>query len=423
MSNFDFFILLGENMGIFILSLAIALSVYIWLGKKLSSSWMNPVKFNIFTSGIGIGVALFLFLIGEIATYTFLYVLLSSIVFWSLLIICYSNNQRIIYISFLKEQYFANRLFIIIYILNICGTLLSYKLFGIPIFNENSRLAVYVDSGGWGLIDRVNPMMFTYIIFYILSQYENKKYSFLRICLLLSPLVIFGILSGSRSSFISYIFCYWAVKTFYIGKEPILSHYKKVLFPFIFISLMTFFIQRGDAFLAIVGFCERVVACGDLYWMALCNNTWESVSIQDPIKYIFIGFLAPFRIMNAAFAETPIGYQLTSLVYNGYDKMTGPVALFPVSSLILFGYKGGLFFTALQALFTAFSFRCTYIRSNSIILCALSYYLFLTVIPFMGDCAASMRGLFDIIINLCFVFLLLLLIALYTFVKNGFNQK
>lgn len=419
MTNFDFFILLGENIWIFLLSLAIALSVYIWIGKKISSSWMNPIKFNIFTAGIGMSVALFLFFIGEIANDVFFYVVLSSILFWSLLIRYYSNNQRVVYITFSKEPYFANRLFMILYILNISLTLFSYKMFGIPIFNENSRLAVYVGSGGWGLINRVTPMMSTYIIFYVLSQYNDKKYSFSKICWLLIPLIIFGILSGSRSSFISYIFCYWAVKTFYIGKEPLLSNYKKVLLPFILISIITFFIQRADVLWAIIAFFERIVACGDLYWMALCNDTWESVSIQNPIKYILIGLLGPFRIMDVTFAETPIGYQLTSLVYNGYDKMTGPVALFPVSSMILFGYVGGLVFTVLQALFAAFSFRLTYIKSNSIIMCVLSYYIFINIIPFMGDCAASMGGIFDIIVNICFVFLLLLIIALYTYIKNG----
>lgn len=391
----------------------LAMIIYIFIANRLASSWMNPLKFNILTAGIGVGVAIFLFYTGYASCNTFIYILVSSFLFWAVFIIMYSNKQRIVSINIKRERFFADRLFWILYILYISLTLFSYKQFGVPIFNDDSRLAVYVNSGGFGIIQRLQSVMNTYSIFYLLCLYYDHRCTRLKLLLLLFPLVIIGVLSGSRSSFLVFIFAYWGIKTFYFGDEPKLAKYKSLLIPFVAISVITFFMQSGNFTLAITSFVERVIACGDLYWQALPDESWKSVEVKEPIRFVFMGLLGPLRILDASQMEVPIGYQLTDLTYPGLNKMTGPVALFPVGSLIFFGYVGGLFFTLIQAFLAALAYRLIYVKSNSVIICAVCYYMFVELMPWLGDASAGMGAVFNILLNLFFVTILLLMIALF----------
>lgn len=412
MTSFDFFNLLGENILSFVFSMISAIMIYTFIANKIATSWMNPLKFNVFTAGIGIGVVFFLFFTGNISFITFAYVLLSSFLFWGIFLFIFKGKQRNVSINLIKERFYADRLFWVLYILYISLTLFSYKKFGIPLFNDDSRLAVYAGSGGFGLIQRLQTVMNMYSVFYLFCLYCDRRCTWLKLLILFSPIILVGVLSGSRSSFLIFIFAYWGAKTFYSGNEPKLSQYKKLLIPFLAISIVTFFLQSGTLVSAITGFGERIVACGDLYWQALPDESWQLVKVEDPIKFVLTGLLGPLRIIDASQMETPIGFQLTDITYPGLNKMTGPVALFPVSSLIFYGYIGGFFFTAVQALLAALAFRLVYIKSNSIIICAIGYYMFTELIPWLGDAAAAMSTLFNVLVSLILVFIILLFIGM-----------
>lgn len=411
MTGFDFFNLLGENILSFVFSMILAIMIYTFIANKIATSWMNPLKFNVFTAGIGIGVVIFLFFTGNISFITFAYVLLSSCLFWSIFIFIFNGKQRSLSINIMKERFYADRLFWVLYVLYISLTLFSYKKFGIPLFNDDSRLAVYTGSGGFGLIQRLQTVMNMYSVFYLFCLYYNRRCTWLKLLILFSPIIFIGILSGSRSSFLIFIFAYWGAKTFYLGNEPKLSQYKRLLVPFLVISIVTFFLQSGDLSSAVTSFGERIVACGDLYWQALPYESWKLVKVEEPVKFIFTGLLGPLRLIDVSQIEAPIGFQLTDITYPGLNRMTGPVTLFPVGSLIFYGYIGGLFFTAVQALFASFAFRIVYVKSNSIIVCAISYYMFTELIPWLGDAAAAMSSLFNILVSLILVFIILLFIG------------
>jgi len=418
MSGFDFFELLSVNILLFIIISIGTIWLYLRIANKLASSWMNPIKFNVFTAGIGMSVVLFLVCIKQISLLDSIYIFVSSAIFWYTLIRLYPNKQRNVRIIFVKERYYAKNLFIVFYVAYIALTLFSYTKFGVPIFNDNSRLALYVASGGFGVIQRLQSLMQIYSAFYIFYMFYSRRINIIQMILLLLPLLVFGILSGSRSSFLFFIFTYWGFRVFYLGKEPKISDYKKLIIPFLVISFFTFFIQTQSINYALLSFGQRVIACGDLYWESLPNDLWKSVVVNNPWKYIFMGLLGPARILDATQAETPIGYQLTSLVYPGFDKMTGPVALFPISSLILYGYVGGLIYTICQSMLTAGLLRLSYIKSNSIILCAVGYYCLLEFIPFLGDGAAGMGGIFNVLLNLFVTFSTLLMISMFKYLNN-----
>lgn len=416
MTNYDFFNLLYERIWTFIPILIISLLIYIWIGKKVSSSWLSPVKFDILVMSIGTAVTIFLFFTDNINVFQFTYVTLSTVIFLFILCLVFKNKQIKCNLHISHEIYFENRLFYIVFTLYIVMTLFSYYKFGIPLFNEISRLTTYENSGGFGIIERIQKFFYIYIIFYLIATYLDKKRNLGSLIILMIPMIVFGILSGSRSSFVQIIFIFWAVKTFYKGEQPKLSKYKVFIIPFVIISVITFFIQTGSINDALFKFYERVVACGDLYWIGLGNENWDKIVINEPVKYVLNGFLTPLRLL-ANYNETPIGFQLNSIIV-GFDSKQGPVAAYPVSSYILFGSIGGLIFTVMQAIFCGILMKYTFIRSNSILICSISYFIFISVLPFLGDAAYAMGGLANIVFDMFFLIFLLLILSYYKIACN-----
>lgn len=413
MGTLDFFILLNEGnnyllfTGIFICSLIIVIK----LANHVSNSWLNPLNISILTLSITITVIIFLYVTKSIRLFPFVYVSSSIIIYWTTFCKIYKKKQRIIHTSLKNELFLTNRLFYITYILYIFLTLFSYWRFGIPIFNENSRLATYTNSGGFGIIQRFQVFLFTYSVFYLIARFLSQRISLIRLIILLIPFIIIGILSGSRSSFKNYIFIFWAVKYFYLGINPKISNYKWLIISFICVGIITFFIQTGNLRSALFGFYERTIAAGDLYWMSLPNEVWDKVQIHEPIKYILNGLLTPLRIMSG-YNETAIGFQLFNIVV-GLDKLSGPVACYPVASYILFGTIGGLFFSFLQAYICAHLLKLFYVRSNSLLICAFSYYCYNMSLSFLSDAAYAMGNIANIIFNVCLLFAIFVIIGFY----------
>ncbi len=414
MTSIEFFLYFSENAIAFFVIAAIVIALYVCIANKLANSWFNPIKFNVFQAGIGIAVACFVFYIGEARKETFIYVILSSILFWGILCLLYPKKLGHFKPTIANESFYSFNLFLIIYFGNIALQLFSYYRFGIPIFNDDSRLSTYTGSGGLGIISRLNGFLRVYSIFYIFNRYIKKEHvDWVKLVLWLSPLILFGLFSGSRSNFLMFVFGFWGYKQFYEGEEIYLSNFKGLLIPLIVVAVLTFSFERGTNLAGgAMSFLERVVACGDLYWEAMPDDTWSDVTIKTPYKDLTVGFLGPLRILPESATDVPIGYQLTQLVYQGYDVMTGPVELFPISSLIYFGYYGGIIMVIVQALLTCFFIRLFYRKSESLIFASLLYYAFYNCIYFVGSLRNAMGQLFDIMLNVAFVAFLCLCIGL-----------
>jgi len=351
--------------------------------------------------------------------------IISIAVFWLTFISVYKNKIRHISVKISNEPKFAKYLFLLSYIIYIALTLLSYRLLGIPVFNENSRLATYTGSG-FGFISRISPILYTYSLFYIIHLFCNYNSFHRRIIniILLTPLLIIGVLSGSRSSFLGIVFAFWGYKTFFAQNEPKVKDFKWLIVPFILLSLLTFAIQSsGDITQASLRFLERIISCGDLYWESLPDETWKSVIIKRPFEFTFMGLFGPLRILDTSRAEIPIGFQLTNIIYPAIaGKSTGPVALFPIFGLVCFGYIGGCIFSFFQALLASLLFKATLITSNSIIISALAYNTFNSIIPLIGDISAGLGACLDILVGYMIIAFLLLIIALWLYFKRSLNH-
>lgn len=423
MSSFNFFDLLYSNLLIYFICLIFSLFIFFKIMKIKSSSWLNPLRFNIFTFAIGFSVILFLFVLGHIYFITLIYLIGSISIFWIVFIWIFKNKQRQVNTKFLNEPLLAQYLFVVSYLTYIFITLLSYKLLGIPIFKDGSRLSTYTGSG-YGILTRFSPILYTYVIFYFIHLFHSTK-DLRRIIIyimLLLPLIIIGILSGSRSSFLSIIFIFWGYSTFYKHSEPKLRQYKWLIVSFVVVSIISFSIQfSGDFIYATKMFLQRIVSCGDLYWESLPNDTWKKVIINRPYEFTFMGLLGPLRILNPHLAEIPIGFQLTNIVYPEIaGTSTGPVALFPLFGLICFGYIGGLFFSFFQALLTSVLLNLVFVKSNSIIISSMFFFAFSSFLFLLGDISAGLGYCLDILISYGFVlFLLFILVILIRIGKTN----
>lgn len=421
MTSFEFFELLSLHPFIYIICLLISIFIFWKIIKVSSSSWLNPIRFVIFAFSIGFSVLLFLNYCNVVSFLTFLYTVVSIVIFWITFISIYRNKQIKINLKLSDEPIIAKYLFYASYILYILFTLFSYKVLGIPIFNDDSRLATYTGSG-LGFIARLSPVLYIYSLFYIIHLFftyislRRRILSFL----LLIPLIIIGVLSGSRSSFLGIIFAFWGYQTFFLQKEPKLLKFKWLILPFILISIFTFSIQSaGDYRQACFDFLNRIVSCGDLYWEALPNEVWKSVTINKPFEFTFMGLLGPLHILNPNLAEIPIGFQLTNIIYPSIaGRSTGPVALFPVFGLVCFGYVGGLIFSFLQAVLASLLFKLSFVKSNSLIVCAMAYYTFYNITQLLGDISSALGSCLDIIVSFAFISFLLFIIGLFFYRKR-----
>jgi len=423
MTGFEFFEILLSNLRLFAICILFSLALFYFVMKKTTSSWFNPLRFNLLTFTLGFGVILFLYFTDNMSFKTFNYTILSISIFWLTFMLIFKNKQRLVTLKFKGESQFVRYLFYLSYLIYISLTLLSYKLLGIPVFNEDSRIATYTGSG-LGFIARILPVLQVYCLIYIMSLLNASKNrgSTLRILIYFVPVIIFGVLSGSRSSFLVIIFIFWGYKTFFKKEEPKLINHKIFLIPFFLVSIYVFSLSTGGNLnLAFLAFLERIVASGDLYWEALPNEVWKDVVIRNPFEFVFMGFLGPLRILDANYAEIPIGFQLTNIIYPAIEgKSTGPVALFPVFGLVCFGYYGGLVFSFLQALLVSSLLRFFYIKSNSIIVVAMAYYGFFNILALLGDISAGLGALLDVLIGYAFFLFLICLIVLFLYPRKNF---
>lgn len=420
MNNYEFFLEFSDNIEQYFIIAVIVLTIGVIFINKLATSWFNPVKYNLFQFCIGISVVLYLYKLNLVSTYAFTYVILSILLFFCILYMFYPKHIGKAKIQITNDRQCQKAFFIICYSIYILSTLLTYVLRGIPIFNDDSRLVTFTGAGGLGIIYRFSPFLLCYSLFYIYHRFFSKRLSKLGLVLLMAPFVIFGVLSGSRSSFLTYIFAFWGYKKFYKGEEIQLTHYKKLLIIALVVTLFTFAIEKATNLSgAWLPMFTRILACGDLYWMSLPNDVWKNVTANSPWSDVTVGLLAPLRLMPESNADMPIGFQLVRLVNKGFEDTTGPVELFPISTLIYFGYFGGLVFTLFQALFVCKLVASFFKRSNSLILSSFLFFCFWRSLYFLGSFRDGMGNLFSILVS----FIILVILSILFGCKFDYRKR
>lgn len=401
MSNFEFLQLLYSDYREIIPCLIVALIIVVILMNRLCSSFLNPAVFSIFTASIGLCVVVFLYVSGNTSAHLFGHVIITSLIFWSLLWFFFPKKAMRSKVKIKGEFAIRSSLFKVVLFLYILLNSVTYMRLGVPLFNEDSRLTTYTDSG-LGVFERVFPVLRAYILFYVFWRFDTKKITWKGLLVLLAPIIVVGVLSGSRSSFIEIIFAFWGYKTLFANNEPKLWNYRLLVVPFLVISVITFSLQNSSNYTqGLVSLGERVVASGDWYWQTMPNDLWRELSVKTPVKDNLLGFLGPLRIIRPSECDEGIGFQISHLA-NGGDRVTGPVPLFPMSGLIYFGGIGGIVFTIIQALILISLSRLFYKKSDSLIVSTLCYVGYKNSLAFLTSIDIASGFLFDAVFDIFF---------------------
>jgi oligosaccharide repeat unit polymerase len=421
MTHNDFYNLVYANWRLYLLSLAICVLFFTYLGKRFTHTWFDPLRFQLVASAFATAVFVFLYFKGIIRTNIFLYFVLAELFFWIAFIVPSKKNVRFSPKKLVNEKSISFVLYLVFLILFILFTVITYILLGIPIF-MGSRLDTYVGSG-LGVLGRMMPFFKLYCIFYSFYLFENsKKLSLERFLVLLVFLifVVTGILSGSRSSFFIFMFVYWGYCYYYHNDLVRITKHYKLFILGIFITIITFAIQSGsnNLFGSFRPFFERIIASGDAYFMALPKDTWMKVEIGDWYKHLFYGLIGPTRLMSGENVMLPVGFQLTGLVYPvNAGVSTGPLSIPALLGFLYFGWGGLIFSLILGFLISLVIFNLPSMLPNGIISSVLILYVVLQFLTFIIDPCLGMGYLFDTVLNITFLIFLITVLQ-YLFSKQ-----
>jgi hypothetical protein len=352
---------------------------------------------------------------GQIEWEIALYFAIAQITFWIAFLIPIqeqiSFSDRVV----IDENRVADYLFAFFLIVYFTLTIISYSIFGIPLWKE-SRLETYAGSG-LGIFARILPFAQVYCIFYSYFIWKKlNKFGLKKFIVMLSFIffLITGILSGSRSSFFIFLFVFWGYHYFYLRNVYRIKEYYKFLVLGLIISVFSFVIKSETLgiFDGLFGFALRVVSSGDNYYMALPNNVWEDVVTGQWYNHLFLGLLGPLRIISAVSAPPPVGYQLVWILNPSIDGLaTGPLSSPALLGWLYFRW-GGIVFSFLLGFFVSCCiYKIPRLIPNGLLSSIFITYFYMQMLSFIQDATLGMTFLFDSILN--FVMFVTLIICIF----------
>jgi oligosaccharide repeat unit polymerase len=424
MTSFEFYNLVFENFGIYILLLVLVSFFFLFIGKKYTSSWLDPLRINLLIIVFTAVVPLFLFATGTIKFELTLYFILAQLAFWVGYIIFAKKQITFSKTTLINEEKTAYILYIIFLIVYIILISLTYILLGIPLFMA-SRLEVYSGSG-LGIFARIMPFAQIYCIFYSFYSWKNlKRFSLKKIVVIFSFLIFLttGILSGSRSSFFIFLFVYWGYCYFFLANASLVNKYYKFLLLGLVFSIFSFVLKSDgyEILTGLTGFGLRAISSGDNYFMALPNDIWKSVDTGPWFNHLFSGLLGPLRIINTSLVPPPVGYQLSWAVNPSLDGLaTGPLSSPALLGFLYFRWGGIVFSFIIGLLISITIYKVPTIMPKGLLSSIFCCYMYMQMLTFIQDSSLGMSYLFDTILNFC---ILIILINIILKLLNRDNVK
>lgn len=409
MTIFDFFEILNNNIGLYLIALGMVGVIYFFLMKKIVKTVLDPVFIPLIGGAFANTIPLFLYFCGVISNEYIIYLICIEMVFW----IAYFAFSRK-HISFneyeIRDGVASLEIYKIMLALCVGSYILTYAVLGIPLFKA-THTETFSGGGGWGLLSHLQKFSLFFVITYSYYLLGIKKN-----CLLaktaMTLAVIFCLFSGSKSSILIFAFTYYIYIYYYRHKTFNLKKYKKLVFLVCLFPIIILMAHSGaGVYAALIGVAERVVAYGDMYWMALPNNVIDSVVIKHPFLYLFQGILGPLRLIDYSVLDINMGLQLTNIVYP--DLIETQFA--PNSRLALLGWTcfrwGGLILSfILGGVFAFIRTRLYSIFPNGIIPVIIYGFIYTQMTSVLGDPILAIGNIFTVMI-----FIVILWIAIYIF--------
>lgn len=356
MTNETFIIHLLESFDVYSICFLLSCLVYYLLYRGVLGSIFDPLTLQVIGSMFGFSVVLFLYFKDLISYYYFTnYLFTQSAFFLGFFLIKQRSLINVNYplLRIKNDLLITETCFVVFATLNVAFQLISYALVGIPMFKE-SRLETYMEGGGIGLIGRLLSSLVVLGLFTgIVTFFKTKKKSLkIGIIIYTALTAIFFLLSGSRSSFITFfliLFFYKAMS----NQEKKESDNKNLywLIGIVGVAIFIMYLKADSLLDASSDFLKRIVGFGDVYWAGYPENNLDKIEPANPFYAIFGDLLASYRIVSWDQIPKAIGLQLFNINYPYWDVTFGSNARHNVFGLVYFGYLGSIFFSFFVGLF------------------------------------------------------------------------
>lgn len=342
MSYESFLLIFYSNLDLFIITWIITVSLYFLIFKRYIYSIIDPLFFHTILSSSGFSIIISLYKLGYIDSY-YLYDFLITQTFFILgfyifkPIIKVRKVQNLMYdLNPINISIFHKTLYVISGLTFIVTNYALYALKGIPLLME-SRLEVGI--GGYGIflatLDVTITIMLAFIslkIFVLKKKLNSIDFFFL------ANILIYIILSGSRSGILKFLFITFYILLFIYVKRQILLKISKLNFIFlisfaIFLSTFLFYLTTKQNPLFSLLF--RILMTGDIYMMAYVNDNINIIE-GNFFSHIMGPVLAGFKIIPWDEVPKSIGQQLFNHIYQT-DLPAGPNARMNIIALKFFG--------------------------------------------------------------------------------------
>ena len=399
------------NVGLYLLSLLLlALPTY-FVYKKLNSSIIDPLSFQLFMSMFANAIPIFLYLTGNCSQELFAYFLMCEFLFW-LGILIFSKTKGKFKESQLKNgAQIEKKMFFYTFSMFFFLHMLIYIKFGIPLFMQN-RTQTFAGSGGWGIISYIIPFLGIYILIYFVDKFVKKQLKgIFLICFVLYLMILF--LGGGRGAITNLFFGYFYYTAFYLNKNPKIKWKYFLLIPMAAILTISVNLISGESPLQRFG--ERVVAFGDIYYFALPNNVINGIKEPNALLHMFLPILRPLRIVQYTAEESlPLGNKVLYQMNYEYELAgvtSAPNTRIPIATWIYFRWWGLLVSFIVGSTISFMLFRLRKYFHRTILGISCFSYIYYLVVAGCTDLSMFLGGFFSMALNLPILVFLLMLVS------------
>lgn len=421
MNNYEFLDLFLERNNVYVYfgSLLLSALIYILIFKGYIRSIFDPLFTSVVFSSLGAAIMLFLLFTRTVSNALLLNYLLTQVAFfWGLFRfrkVEHEIEPRPVPQNFSQ----INHCFYFFCFITIVCHLLTYQLRGIPLFMD-SRLEAFIGGTGLGIFSRIMDMSILCSVlcyFFIAANNDRVKVTWLHHILFL-VLIVFLVLTGSKSAFLILPFSLFCLTRFYpslksnLGKKfpfSILQNKFLLLGIGVGISLIILSVQKKQTPLTpMEELGYRLMLSGDVYYMSYPNDVYQLIEHSNGFVAMFQDVLGFFRIYPWEKMPQVLGVMLIKH-HHGGELLWGPNGRHNVFNLIYFGYYGGIVVSLCLGLLVGLvRNKMLAMKQNNLFFFLLYSLLYIKIVTMETD---PMLG-FSYLTNVVFVFPFLFLLFL-----------
>ena len=429
MNNYEFLDLFldGNNVYVYFASLLLSSTIYILIFRGYVRSIFDPLFTSVVFSSLGAAIMLFLMFTRTVSNSLLInYLLTQAAFFWGLF--RFRSVEDTIAPRPVPQNFSQiNQCFYFFTFITIACHLFTYKVRGIPLFMD-SRLEAFIGGTGLGIFSRIMDVSILCSVlcyFFLTANSAHIKVTLLHHLLFL-VLIVFLVLTGSKSAFLILPFALFCLTRFY----PTLRNSLSQKFPFsilqnkflllgigIGIALIILSVQKKQTPLTpLEELGYRLMLSGDVYYMSYPNHVYELIDGRNGLVALFQDFLGFFRIYPWEKMPEVLGVTLIKY-HHGGELLWGPNGRHNIFGLIYFGYYGAIIMSlCLGLLVGLIRNKLLAVKHNNVFFFLLYSLLYIKVVTMETD---PMLG-FSYLTNVVFVFpFLFFLFLVYSEIRNS----